>query len=119
MTLFSDSNNVRKGFLEHDEFLAVRKNLPAYLYTLVTLAYKSGWRSSEIRNLTWAQVDRQNWSLRLHSGDTKNDEGRVFFLDQELIDLFKEQWRTRQLGCGYVFHRQGKQIVNRHAIMTH
>jgi integrase len=46
-------NNVRKGFFEHGEFTALRKELPEYLKDFATFAYKVGWRSSEIINLTW------------------------------------------------------------------
>jgi len=46
-------NNARKGFFEHEEFLALRSALPSYLKGVVTFAYKVGWRVSEISGLTW------------------------------------------------------------------
>ena len=45
-------NNVRKGFFEHAEFVALRDHLPDYLKGFVTFAYKKGWRVSEITGLT-------------------------------------------------------------------
>jgi len=45
-------NNVRKGFFEHEEFLALRGALPSYLQGVVAFAYKVGWRISEISDLT-------------------------------------------------------------------
>jgi integrase len=50
-------NNVRKGFFEYPQFLALRDALPAYMQLFVTFAYHSGWRASEIVNLTWSRVD--------------------------------------------------------------
>jgi hypothetical protein len=44
-------NNVRKGFFEHKEFLALREVLPDYLKPVVTFAYYTGWRRSEILGL--------------------------------------------------------------------
>jgi site-specific recombinase XerD len=44
-------NNVRKGFFEHGDFLALREALPDYMKGLVTFAYKTGWRVSEIEGL--------------------------------------------------------------------
>ena len=41
-----EENNVRKGFFEHGEFLALRDALPSYMKGFVTFAYKSGWRLS-------------------------------------------------------------------------
>jgi integrase len=50
-------NNVRKGFFEHGDFLALRDALPYHLKGFVTFGYKVGWRISEISNLKWSQVD--------------------------------------------------------------
>ena len=52
-----EENNVRTGFFEHGEFLALRENLPAYLKGVATFGYKSGWRISEITGLKWSNVD--------------------------------------------------------------
>ena len=67
-------NNVRKGFFEHDQFLALRDHLPEYLRGFVTFAYKTGWRVSEISELTWQQVDREQGIVRIEAGESKNDE---------------------------------------------
>ena len=82
-------NNVRKGFFEHGDFLALREALPDYMKGFVTFAYKTGWRMSEIEGLTWAQVDLVNGIVRLEVGDTKNDEGRTVYLDEELQEIFQ------------------------------
>lgn len=88
-------NNVRKGFFEHAEFIALREALPLYLKGFVTFAYKTGWRVSEIDSLTWSQVDLENNIVRLESGTTKNDEGRTVYLDDELKAVFEGQ-KARQ-----------------------
>ncbi len=89
-------NNARKGFFEHDEFLALRNALPAYLKGVVTFAYKVGWRHSEITGPTWKQVDRQLGIVRLEVGETKNSEGRTVYLDEELKAVFEQQWERRK-----------------------
>lgn len=99
-------NNIRKGFFEHGDFLALRSALPLYLRGFVTFAYKTGWRVSEIEGLTWAQVDLANGIVRLETGETKNDEGREIYIDKELKEIFKRQWETRKEGkklMPYVF----------------
>ena len=90
-------NNVRKGFFEHAEFLALREHLPEYLKGLCTFAYKTGWRVSEITGLTWGNVDRDNGIVRLEPGETKNDDGRTVYLDDELREVFDYQWEYRKL----------------------
>lgn len=89
-------NNVRKGFFEHGEFLALRDELPEYLKGFVTFAYKTGWRVSEISTLKWNQVDINQGIVRLEVGDTKNNEGRTVYLDEELREVFNYQWEARK-----------------------
>jgi integrase len=103
--------NVRKGFFEHWDFLALRDALPHHLKGFVTFAYRTGWRADEVRNLEWKQVDRFNWIVTLEPGETKNDDPRTVYLDEELKEVFRELWKNRSLGCPYVFNRKGKPII--------
>ncbi len=96
-------NNVRKGFFEHAELVALRDALPDYLKGFVTFAYKTGWRVSEIAGLTWNQVDLDNGIVRLESGETKNDEDRTVYLDDELKEVFNHLWKVRKNLLPYVF----------------
>jgi integrase len=89
-------NNVRKGFFEHHEFLALREALPEYLRGFATFGYKTGWRSSEITNLTWRQVDLDQGIVRLEVGETKNNEGRTVYLDDELKEALERQREFRK-----------------------
>ena len=89
-------NNARKGFFEHDDFLAMRDALPEYLKGVITFGYKSGWRVSEIGGLTWAQVDRKQGVVRLEVGETKNDDARSVYMDEELKEVFEKQWQKRK-----------------------
>lgn len=81
-------SNPRTGFFEHEEFLALREEMPEHLKGLVSFAYKTGWRVSEITGLTWSQIDLNEGIVRLNSGTTKNDEGRTVYLDDELTAIF-------------------------------
>lgn len=69
-------NNARRGFFEHGDFEKVRDALPERLRPLVTFAYHTGWRRSEIVNLTWDQVDLHTGTVRLEPGTTKNRQAR-------------------------------------------
>lgn len=103
-------NNIRKGFFEDSDFLKLRDVLPSYLQAPVTLAYKTGWRRSEIFGLTWKQIDIHQGIVRLEPRQTKNDEGRTYYLDSELRSVFKSLWSNRAIGCPHVFHRNGKSV---------
>ena len=110
-------NNVRKGFFEHAEFLALRNAISDYLKPFVTFGYKVGWRDQEISSLKWNDVDLQNGIVTLKAGETKNDEARTVYLDDELKNMIKQLWekrkRSRKL-TPYVFLNKGESgmIVN-------
>jgi integrase len=103
-------SNTRKGFFEHTEYLALRDSLPEELKPIVTFAYHSGWRKNEILNLTWDQVDLKEGIVTLNPGETKNEEGRTLYMNEELIEEMRKLQSERRLGCRYVFHRDGDPI---------
>ncbi len=104
-------NNIRKGFFEHGGYLAVKDALPDHLKLVMTFGYKTGWRLSEILGLTWNKIDLMNGIVRLEPGETKNDEPRTIYLDDELKGtlrrLFNEKDRAK---IPYVFLKEGKRI---------
>lgn len=114
-------DNVRKGFFEREEFLAVRANLPMALQPVATFAYHTGWRiQSEILTLQWRQVDLDVGTVRLDPGTTKNRDGRLFPFGHHLPELrhvleaqkvATKSIETKQnLICQWVFHRNGRPI---------
>ena len=54
------------------------------------------WRVSEISNLTWGHVDLEQGIVRLEAGETKNDDGRTVYLDEELKTIFEKQKKLRK-----------------------
>ena len=103
-------SNIRKGFFEHGEYLAVREALSEDLKPIVTFAYHSGWRKAEIFGLTWDKVDLEQGTVRLDPGETKNEKGRTLYMNEELLQEIHKLQSKRQLGCPYLFHRKGVQI---------
>jgi integrase len=89
-------NNIRKGFIEHQDFIALHALLPDYLKGFVSFAYRVGWRFSEITGLQWDQVDLDEGIVRIEPGESKNDEARIIYLDKELKDIFKSQMELKE-----------------------
>src|SRR6266704_3701666 len=107
--------NVRNGFFEHDEFLALQRELPEYLKPLLAFGYFTGAREGEILSLKWGQVDLDRHTVHFEPGSTKNDQPRTIPLAGELFGVLKMQKATcDQLfpECDYVFHRKGQRIGN-------
>ena len=106
-------NKPRSGFFEHDEFVAMRQELPDYLRPVLTFAYYTGCRKGEILALKWVQVDLAERIVRLNPGETKNDEPRMFSPDGGLYETlsFQRQLRDEQYpDCPWVFFLHGERI---------
>ena len=106
-------DNVRKGFLEHPEFLALRQALPEEIKPILTFAYYTGCRRGEILSLRWSQVDLARKIVRLEPGTTKNDQPRNLPLVPELYEILAMQKDIRDLkypNCPWVFVRSGRFI---------
>ncbi len=52
----------------------------------------------------------QRGIVRLEAGTTKNKESRVFYLDEELREVFRTQFANRKLGRKYVFCHDGRKF---------
>ena len=105
-------DNVRTGFFEPDAFASVQAHLPEALRPVVEFAYITGWRvTSEILPLEWRNVDFPAGEVRLDAGTTKNREGRVFPMTDDLRALLEvqhaEHLRLKQTGqiAPWVFFR--------------
>lgn len=105
-------DNTRTGFFEPEQFTSVLGHLPASLQPVIEFAYITGWRiDSEVLTLQWHQVDFAGREVRLESGTTKNGEGRVFPLTDDLNTLLDarhaEHLALKKAGqiCPWVFFR--------------
>lgn len=109
--------NVRRGFFEHVEYLALRKELPKHLAIVLTFGYYTGARVGEILGLRWRQVDLQSRTVTLEPGATKNEDPRTIPLSDELLECLKMQKAIRDASfpeCEYVFFRRGNPIRTFH-----
>ncbi len=100
----------RKGFLEHEEFQRLRRELPESLRPLLTVGFYTGMRLGEILGLRWENVSFLDVQIRLDPGSTKNDEPRAIPLTGELLEMLKIL-RQKASGCEFVFTRDGNPII--------
>ena len=58
-------DNIRKGFFERHEFEAVCTFLPESYADIANFAYITGWRSAEIKDLQFRNLDFEAGEVRL------------------------------------------------------
>ncbi len=105
-------NNVRKGFIEHKHYRALYQALPEHLKPVLAFGYFSGWRKGEILGLKWHQVDLREGIVRLEPGETKNNEGRTFYMEPELLNTLNALHEKRRTDCPLVFHLNGNRLYD-------
>lgn len=108
-----DLDNARVGFFEHDQYLAVRAELPDFMRGMIDFFYLTGWRKNEVIGLEWRRVDFKAGTVSLEKRTTKNKKARLFpfcdFPDLKAV-LVRQRERTqaveRELGriVPHVFH---------------
>jgi integrase len=109
-------HNARQGFFERGDFeailprLTLRGKADTDLQDFLSWCFWTGMRTGETKALTWADFDRETWTIRLHARDSKNRKGRAIPLENELRSLVERRLSARRMDCSYIFHRQGQQM---------
>lgn len=109
-------DNVREGFFEHDEFLALRGAAADHLKLAMTIAYYTGMRQGEIigpNGLKWEQVNLEEGTIRLVAKATKTNTARVIYMtgDFLLVMMKMKELRDQQYpDCPSVCHLRGQYI---------
>jgi len=99
--------NIRSGFFEHEDFLALRGALPDYAKVAVTLAYYCGMRMGEVCSLKWRQISWTEGKLSLKAQDTKSDTPRILYLTGDLLKVliaWTERCEQKWPSCPWICH---------------
>lgn len=106
-------NNVRQGFLQDEDYSALLTALPEHLRALFAVAYETGIRKGQLRQLQWPQVDFDRRVIVWHSSQTKGGVAHDIPFMGEMESLLRESLKRHLIECPqcpYVFHFEGKQI---------
>jgi len=89
--MLSEKGNVRKGFIGDVEQAAILEQCPLFAHkVLYETAYTFGWRENELLSLEVSQVDLTTGIIHLHTGTTKNDDGREVMLTGDLLEMYRK-----------------------------
>jgi integrase len=72
---------------------------------IIRFGQLTGWRVSEVLDLTWDRVDSRRGLLFLD--ETKTDDPRVRPIEPAMAELLRHRTEARRLGCALVFHVDG------------
>jgi len=102
--------NVRKGFVEDANYGKLAEacdGIGVWMRALFETAFNYGWRTGELLNLRVRQIDLLSGTIRLDSGETKNDDGRLVIMT-ERVRWFLTQCVVGKKPEDYVFTRGSK-----------
>jgi integrase len=113
----------RRGFINDEQYNTLQDNCKeSWLRAVLAIAYTYGFRQSEIvgrpqRNhppMKVSQVDMMARTIRLNPGETKNDEGRVVKMTQEVYDQLKLCVEGKSPDDAVFTWRNGKPVKDIH-----
>jgi integrase len=108
--LLLEENNVREGFLEHEQYVRLRGELPDHQKLILVIGYHFGMRRGEILNLRWDQVDWDGNVIRLEKRQTKGKKARVAPLYGELRAWLEMARDARDPACAFIVSWKGHGI---------
>ena len=107
---FLPENNTRMGFISDPDYnKLVEACSDLWLRTILAIGCTYGWRKQEILKLRVRQVDLFSRKITLNPGTTKNREGRVAPVTDELFPLLAECIAGKGQD-DYVLTREGRPV---------
>ena len=110
-----ESDNVRQGYFEANEFRCVVSHLPEYLQDFALYSYLTGWRKNSVANLSWSAVN--DGGILLPAKYWKGREPQFMPIEGELADIFERRRAARAVRTesgiiltDLVFHRDGRRV---------
>jgi integrase len=85
-----EERNIRKGFVRDADYAALAhetQKIGLWLRAMFELAYRYGWRKSELTGLRVSQLDFKERTIELNPGETKNDQARLVIMTEKVYTL--------------------------------
>ena len=86
------------------------KTVHAAVRDALEFLYHSGWRTKEVLNLEWEDVDVDGGMVRLRRENNKTKKVRMLPLIGELQNIIERRLIDKRMDCPRVFHRNGTPV---------
>ncbi|MFC1816971.1 site-specific integrase [Thermodesulfobacteriota bacterium] len=107
-------SNARKRTLAINEYLRLIEKSPPHLRAVVTIAYNTGMRAGEIRQLKWSYVDRENGFIRLPKEITKERKKKNIPINCHVMEIIDNI--PRALNHPFVITYKGRAITRKEGL---
>ena len=104
----------RKAYLSHGDFLRIVAALPDWYRPLVQMAYYTGMRQGEIRELKRSCLFLNDRVIRLNPHDTKEQKWKTVPIHKDLIPVLERALSGPVRSLEYVFLKDGNRIRRTH-----
>jgi len=110
-------NNLIERWLTHEEEKKLVKASPKWLREIIVFAIHTGFRESEIINLTWKQVDFKRRTVTLY--EQKNKDVDTLPLNQTALKILRQRYESTNAENHLVFvNERGKKIFPQNLIRS-
>jgi len=92
-------DNIRQGYLQEEQYVALRAELPDYQQLALVIAYHVGIRRGELLEVRWSQVDLEGGKILLRGSQTKSGHARVLPIYGEMGAWLRFARAERDLKC--------------------
>jgi integrase len=108
-------SNARKRTLAVNEYLRLIEKSPPHLRAVITIAYNTGMRAAEIRQLIWSYIDRENGFIRLPKEITKEGKKKNIPINKHVMEIIDNI--PRALNHPFVITYKGLPITQKEGLI--
>jgi integrase len=102
--------NVRQGFLTHDQYLKLKAQLPSHLQALFVVAYHVGGRRGELLKLRRDMVDLDAGVIRIEAKNAKTKKPRTLPIYGDMRAYLEMAIAAGDGGCPWLWQIEGRRV---------
>lgn len=104
--------NVREGTLTHDAYRLVRDSLPGYARVALVIAYHTGTRKGEVRQILKDWIDLTAKRIKLPGHVTKNKKPRSLPIYGDMAAEIEMAVAAGSAACPFLIQNEGKPVFD-------
>jgi len=112
--LLKTASNARKALVSIDQYLRLIDHASPHYRVVLIIAFNTGMRLGEIRNLKWSHIDKDRAMIRLSSDITKERGEKPIPINHHVKDALNELPRAIQ--HDFVITYQGKALNGKNSL---